>query len=122
MKRGMGDRGYRRGFLGRRRSRWARKSLGISAASASAKISSQVLGTLERITSPVSGSLRIWTSCEEKRKSEGRRTAWLRPFMKSLAVRGMSGDPLAGERCLDNRPWYITFECLSKVGVQWAER
>jgi len=26
------------------------------------------------------------TSGEEKRKSEGKRTAWLRPFLKSLAV------------------------------------
>src|SRR6267143_406017 len=56
----------RRRFLGGRRSREARKSAGMS--------------------TPVSGSLRMNTSGEEKRKSEGKRTAWLRPFLKSLAV------------------------------------
>src|SRR6267143_5077139 len=75
----------RRRFLGGRRSREARKSAGMSTASARAR-SSQEPGLRERMTSPVSGSLRMNTSGEEKRKSEGKRTAWLRPFLKSLAV------------------------------------
>src|SRR5258707_5476169 len=76
----------RRRFLGGRRSREARKSAGMSTASARAKRSCQEPGLRERMTSPVSGSLRMNTSGEEKRKSEGKRTAWLRPFLKSLAV------------------------------------
>src|SRR5882672_10009290 len=80
----------RRRFLGGRRSREARKSAGMSTASARAKRSSQEPGLRERTTSPVSGSLRMKTSREEKRKSEGKRTAWLRPFLKSLAILRMS--------------------------------
>src|SRR5260370_42140952 len=86
----------RRRFLGGRRSREARKSTGISTESARAKRSSQEPGLRERMTSPVSESLRMKTSREEKRKSEGKRTAWLRPFLKSLAVLRM-GTPLEGE-------------------------
>src|SRR2546421_9556639 len=81
----------RRRFLGARRSRDARKSAGISTVSARAKRSSQEPGLRERMTSPVSGSLRMKTSREEKRKSEGNRTAWLRPFLKSLAMLRMAG-------------------------------
>src|SRR5882762_4959977 len=91
MKWGMsGSNQKRRRFLGGRRSREARKSAGISTESARAKRSSQEPGLRERMTSPVSESLRMKTSCEEKRKSAGRRKAWLRPFLKSLAVFGMA--------------------------------
>src|SRR6266436_6931122 len=83
----------RRRFLGGRRSREARKSAGISTESARAKRSSQEPGLRERTTSPVLGSLRMKTSREEKRKSEGRRTAWLRPFLKSLAILRMAASP-----------------------------
>jgi hypothetical protein len=43
-------------------------------------------GLRERITSPVAGSRRMYTSEPSKRYSAGRRTAWLRPFRKSFAV------------------------------------
>src|SRR5258708_30103955 len=91
MKRGMrcSDQKRRR-FLGGRRLREARKSAGISTESARAKRSPQEPGLRERMTSPVSGSLRMKTSREEKRKSEGRRTAWLRPVLNSLAVLRMA--------------------------------
>src|SRR5882762_10198972 len=79
----------RRRFLGGRRSREARKSAGMSTASARAR-SSQEPGLRERMTSPVSGSLRMNTSHEVKRKSGGKRTARLRPFLKSLAILGMA--------------------------------
>src|ERR1700730_15655731 len=99
MKRGMrfSDQKRRR-FLGGRRSREARKSAGISTMSARAKRSSQEPGLRERMTSPVSGSLRMNTSGEEKRKSEGKRTAWLRPFLKSLAILRMTALPGDFER------------------------
>src|SRR5712664_1495961 len=92
MKRGMrcSDQKRRR-FLGGRRSREARTSAGISTESARAKRSSHEPGLRERMTSPVSGSLRLKTSREEKRKHEGKRTAWLRPFLKSLAILRMAG-------------------------------
>src|SRR5882762_6655755 len=94
MKRGMrcSDQKSRR-FLGGRRSREARKSAGISTVSATAKRSSQEPGLRESMTSPVSGSLRMKTSREVKRKSEGKRTAWLRPFLKSLAILRMAALP-----------------------------
>src|SRR5713226_4521849 len=91
MKRSMSSDQKRRRFLGGRRSREARKSAGISTVSARAKRSSQEPGLRERMTSPVSGSLRMKTSREEKRKSEGKRTAWLRPFLKSMAILRMAG-------------------------------
>src|ERR1700719_586444 len=94
MKRSMRCSGQKRGrVLGGRRSRKARKSAGISTVSARAKRSSQEPGLRERMTSPVLGSLRMNTSGEEKRKSEGRRTAWLRPFLKSLAILRMAALP-----------------------------
>src|SRR6266704_2616249 len=77
-------------LLGGRRSRDARKSAGISTESARANRSSQEPGFRERMTSPVSGSLRMKTSREVKRKSKGKRTAWLRPFLKSLAILRMA--------------------------------
>src|SRR6266576_4265714 len=94
MKRGMrcSDQKGRR-FLGGRRSREARKSAGISTVSATAKRSSQEPGLRESMTSPVSGSLRMKTSREVNRKSEGKRTAWLRPFLKSLAILRMAALP-----------------------------
>src|SRR6202171_6212116 len=70
-----------------------REFAGISTVSARAKRSSQEPGLRERMTSPVSGSLRMNTSGEEKRKSEGKRTAWLRPFLKSLAILRMTALP-----------------------------
>src|SRR5712691_12741398 len=94
MKRGMRCSGQkRRRFLGGRRSREARKSAGTSTESARAKRSSQEPGLGERMTSPDSGSLRMKTSREVKRKSEGKRTAWLRPFLKSLAILRMAASP-----------------------------
>src|SRR5216683_1705784 len=90
----------RRRFLGGRWSREARKSAGISTESARAKRSSQEPGLRERMTSPVSESLRMKTSREVKRKSEGRRTAWLRPFLKSLAILRMAGLPRGIRVCL----------------------
>ena len=48
------------------------------------KKSSQDVGLGERIT--CSPSLRMYTSVPSKRNSAGRRTAWLRPLLKSLAV------------------------------------
>src|SRR6267143_464993 len=91
MKRGMrcSDK-KRRLVLGGRRSREARKSVGISTESAREKRSFQEPGLRESMTSPVSGSLRMKTSREVKRKSEGKRTAWLRPFLKSLAILRMT--------------------------------
>src|SRR6266403_3744577 len=93
----------RRRFLGGRRSREARKSAGTSTESARAKRSSQEPGLRESMTSPVSGSLRMKTSREVKRKSEGKRTAWLRPFLKSLAILRMAALPwgFRARRALD---------------------
>ena len=48
------------------------------------KKSSQDVGLGGRIT--CSPSLRMYTSVPSKRNSAGRRTAWLRPLLKSLAV------------------------------------
>src|SRR5271165_2863877 len=45
------------------------------------------------MTSPVAGSRRTNTSEPSKRKFTGRRTAWLRPLRKSLAV-GMLLPPI----------------------------
>jgi len=75
----------RRRFLGGRRSREARKS---------AEFRRRRRGRRDRPRSRAcgendvagSGSLRMNTSGEEKWKSAGKRTAWLRPFLKSLAV------------------------------------
>src|SRR5277367_6900090 len=52
----------------------------------SSKKSFQESGRRERMTSLVAGSRRTYTSEPSKRNSEGRRTAWLRPLRKSLAV------------------------------------
>src|SRR4029077_16868217 len=73
----------------------------ISTESARAKRSSHEPGLRERMTSPVSGSLRMKTSRGVKRKSEGKRTAWLRPFLKSLAILRMVGlhSNLSGAPC-----------------------
>src|SRR6266581_6569227 len=101
MKRGMRWSGQkRRRFLGGRRSREARKSAGTSTESARAKRSSQEPGLGERMTSPVSESLRMKTSREVKRKSEGKRTGWPRPFLKSLAIFRMAALPGDFERVL----------------------
>src|SRR5476651_371312 len=54
------------------------------------KKSSHDSGRRERITSPVAGSRCTYTSEPSNRKSEGRRTAWLRPLRNSLAVRAIS--------------------------------
>src|SRR4029077_5772392 len=65
------------------------KSFGTLASCRSLKKLSQDSGRRERITSPVASSWRMKTSLPSKRKSAGRRTAWLRPLRKSFAVRGM---------------------------------
>src|SRR5580658_6877322 len=44
------------------------------------------------MTSPVDSSRRTKTSSPSKRNSLGKRTAWLRPFLKSLAVLGAGAD------------------------------
>src|SRR5690606_25674800 len=74
--------------------RSARKSRASArAASRKAKKSAQSrpAGRPERITSPVRGSLRTETSVPSKRNLAGRRTAWLFPLVKSLAVRAVIG-------------------------------
>src|SRR5438477_10371112 len=65
------------------------KSAGTPILSASSKKSFQDSGRCDRITSPLSGSRRMYTSEPSKRYSAGSRTAWLRPFRNTLAVRGM---------------------------------
>src|SRR6266700_8099273 len=65
------------------------KSVGTPILSASSKKSSHDSGRRDRITSPLSGSRRMYTSEPSKRYSTGSRTAWLRPFRNILAVRGM---------------------------------
>src|SRR5229473_7198976 len=94
----------RRRFLGGRWSREARKSAGISTESARAKRSSQEPGLRERMMSPVLGSLRMKTSREVNRKSDGKRTAWLRPFLNSLAILSMAEPPRDAERV-----WHLAY-------------
>src|SRR6266852_6739772 len=68
-------------------------SSGTFASCRSLKKLSQDSGRRDRITSPVASSWRIKTSLPSKRKSAGKRTAWLRPLRKSFAERGIGGLP-----------------------------
>src|SRR3990172_9003044 len=72
----------------RKLSKASRSSCGIRGRSLSRSLShfSNFLLRGLKMTSPVSGSRRINTSSPSKRNSAGRRTAWLRPFLNSLAV------------------------------------
>src|SRR5216683_821816 len=65
------------------------KSSGTFACSANVMKLFQESGRRERITSPVAGSRRMKTSLPSKRYSEGRRTAWLLPFLNNFAVRAI---------------------------------
>src|SRR6267142_55397 len=65
------------------------KSSGTFACSVSVIKLFQESGRRDRITSPVAGSCRIKTSLPSKRYSEGRRTAWLLPFLNNFAVRAI---------------------------------
>src|SRR4029077_14443238 len=60
-----------------RRSPGERKSSGVSAFARAAKKRSNDRGLADKITSPVVGSRRMYTSSLSKRKAAGRRTAWL---------------------------------------------
>src|SRR5271165_2636062 len=53
-------------------------------------------GTGVMTTSPVASFRRMATSLPSKRNSLGRRTAWLRPFLKSLAVLVADGAAACG--------------------------
>src|SRR2546421_11730639 len=53
------------------------------------KLCQDAYGLRDRMRFPVFGSLSINTSVPSNRNSAGRRTAWLRPLRKSLAVRFM---------------------------------
>src|SRR6267142_874280 len=65
------------------------KSSGTFACSANVMKLFQESGRRDRITSPVAGSRRMKTSLPSKRYSEGRRTAWLLPFLNNFAVRAI---------------------------------
>src|SRR5699024_896084 len=66
------------------------KSEGTSVVLSSAKKSTQLSGRRDKITSPVSGSRRTYTSLSLKRNSCGSLTAWPRPFSLFRQRKGSS--------------------------------